>query len=96
MEYCSATDKKETPPFVTRIDLEGVMLSEIISQRKTRYDLTYMSKKPKPNKAGTQRNREQSDPHQGLEAGGCWEILVKTCKLPAPVLTSPGEVMFTV
>ena len=44
MEYYSAIKKKEILPFATmRIELEGIMLSEI-SQRKTKsYDFTQIS-----------------------------------------------------
>ena len=41
MEYYSAIKKNETLSFAaTRMDLEGIMLSEI-SQTKTNYDITY-------------------------------------------------------
>lgn len=42
MEYCSAIKKKEILPFVaTRIDLEGIMQSEIRA-RQMSYGLSYV------------------------------------------------------
>ena len=44
MEYYSAIEKNEILPFAaTWMDLEGIMLSEIVVQRKQiLYDVTYM------------------------------------------------------
>ena len=53
MKYCLAIKRNEILPFVTRMNLEGIMLSEVSdNDRQMIYDFTYMwnLKKKKKNK----------------------------------------------
>lgn len=92
IEYYSATEKNEVLPFVTQMDLDGVMLSEI-SQREANtlwFHLYVQSKQQMDTDNGlvTARGKEG----WGGGGGAKWVTGVKRYRLPVTKSVSHGYV----